>query len=386
MALTDALTGPLAFVAGEASGDLIAAPVIAELRRRHPATPCVGLAGDRMRAAGCEGWWHTRELSVRGYAEVLRELPRLLRLRRDLRERLLALRPAVTVGVDAPDFNLALERGLRAAGLPTVHFVSPSIWAWKRERIEAVRAAADCVLLVFPFEVPLYEAAGVPAVYVGHPVASAIPLVPDPAAARARLGLGSGPLVAILPGSRAAEIAHLGDAFLGAAELLAAGDSAVRFVLPAADAYLAQALRPHLERHPRAAAATTVLDGRSHDALEACDVALVASGTATLETALFKRPMVVAYRVPTLTWWIMRRHGYLPWIGLPNIMARRGIVPEFWQDEMQPSRLAEALRDQLNDGANAAALRERYTEMHLALRRDTACLAADAIEATAARR
>jgi len=369
------------FVAGEASGDLLAAPVVAALRAGDGALHCAGIAGDLMRAAGCEGWWHTRELSVRGYAEVLRDLPRILALRRSLRLRLLRERPAVMVGVDAPDFNLGLEVSARAAGLPTVHYVSPSIWAWRRERIEQVRAAADRVLLIFPFEQALYDAARVPAVYVGHPLASAIPDVPDRAAARARLGLSdtAGQVVAVLPGSRRAEIAYLGPAFAGAIQRLIGDDPKLRFVIPAADPSIGSSLRLLLDRYPSAAAATTVLAGRSHDALEAADAVLVASGTATLEAALFKRPMVIAYRVPRLTWWIMRNRGYLPWIGLPNILANESLVPEIWQDAVTDASLARAVRRQLDDHAQVARLQERFAAMHASLRRDTAALAAQAI-------
>jgi lipid-A-disaccharide synthase len=339
-----------------------------------------------MRAAGCAGWWHTRELSVRGYAEVLRDLPRLLRIRRTLRDRLLVDPPAVMVGVDAPDFNLGVERRLRAAGIPTVQFVSPSIWAWRRERIEQVRAAADRVLLIFPFEKALYDSAGIAADYVGHPLAGTIPMRPDATAARGRLGLGAGPLLAILPGSRRAEIAFIAPAFFGAADRLAQADGAVRFVVPVADAALRPMIDQVLAMHPRAAAATTLLQGRSHDALEAADAVLVASGTATLEAALFKRPMVIAYRVPRVTWWMMRNRGYLPWIGLPNILANASLVPELWQDAVTPAALADALRRQLDDAAGTAQLRERFTLMHEQLRRDTPQLASEAILATMARR
>jgi lipid-A-disaccharide synthase len=380
-------SGPLlAFVAGEASGDVLVAPVIAAVRERVPQARCVGIAGDRMRAAGCVGWWHTRELSVRGYAEVLRDLPRLLRIRRTLRDRLLADPPAVMVGVDAPDFNLGVEQRLRAAGIPTVQFVSPSIWAWRRERIEQVRAAADRVLLIFPFEKALYDAAGIAADYVGHPLASTIALHPDAAAARARLGLGAGPVVAILPGSRRAEITFIAPDFFGAAEQLARADGAVRFIVPVADPALRPLIDHALALHPRAAAATTLLQGRSHDALEAADVVLVASGTATLEAALFKRPMVIAYRVPRLTWWIMRNRGYLPWIGLPNILANASLVPELWQDAVTPAALAGALRRLLDDPVGAARLRERFALMHEQLLRDTPRLASEAILATMSRR
>lgn len=369
-----------AFVAGEASGDLIAAGVIAELRRRASELRCVGVGGDRMIAAGFEPWAHVRELSVRGYIEVIRHLPRLLRLRSRLLTRLRNDRPAVFVGVDAPDFNLGLEEKLRAAGVPVVHYVSPSIWAWRSERIEQIRRAVDRMLLVFPFEQKIYDEAGIPATYVGHPLAGMIPLQPDAEAARARLNVpNDGPVVAVLPGSRLDEIRHLGPPFLEAMKRLAANEPDLRFVLPAADAMLKIELKRMLAAHPELAARLRIIDGRSHDCLEAADVVLVASGTATLEAALYKRPMVIAYRMPGLSAWIMRRKGAIPFVGLPNILAGEPLVPELLQEQATPVAIAEAVGAMLTDGARRAALTERFTAMHRELLRDTAALAADSI-------
>lgn len=376
----------IGFVAGEPSGDLLAAPVLAALRERVPDVRFAGIAGDRMVAAGCEAWWHIRELSVRGYAEVLRELPRLLRLRAALRERLQRARPLAVVGVDAPDFNLQLEARLRAAGVRTVHYVSPSIWAWRRERIEAIRRAADRVLLVFPFEQQIYDDAGIAATYVGHPLASAIPSAPDAPAARARLGLpddAAATWVAVLPGSRTAEVDYIGPAFCGAMALLRRREPRMRFVVPAANGALRARLETQIDAQPGLREATTVVDGRSHDCMEAADAVLVASGTATLEAALYKRPMVIGYRMPRASWWIMRRRGYLPWVGLPNILAREFVVPELLQDALTPEAIADALLRQLADAAGLARLRERFAAMHASLARDTPALAADAILATA---
>lgn len=371
------------FAAGEASGDLLAAPVIAALRERLPQARCAGIAGDRMIAAGAEAWWHVRELSVRGYAEVLRELPRLLRLRAALRRRLLAARPAVVVGVDSPDFNLRLEMQLRAAGVPTVHYVSPSIWAWRPKRIEKIRRAADRVLLVFPFERRIYDEAGIPAAYVGHPLASAIPAQPDAAAARARLGLpAADPVVALLPGSRRAEVQHIGPAFIAAAALMLEREPRLRFVLPVADPSLRPWLAPAIEAAGAAASRIVLVEGRSHDCLEAADGALVASGTATLEAALFGLPMVIAYRMPAASYWLMRQMGEVKFIGLPNILAGEALVPELIQDEATPPRLARALLAQLDDAPRCTWLRERFALMHAELKRDTPRLAAEAIIAT----
>lgn len=373
----------IGFVAGEASGDLLAAPVIGALRERLPGVACAGIAGERMIDAGATAWWHVRELSVRGYAEVIRELPRLLRLRGALRTRLLAAHPAVVVGVDSPDFNLRLEMQLRAAGVPTVHYVSPSIWAWRPQRIEKIRRAADRVLLVFPFEQKIYDDAGVAATYVGHPLASSIPQQTDAASARARLGLPiDGPVVALLPGSRRAEVEHIGPPFIEAAALMSRREPRLRFVLPVADPRLRPLLAPALDAAGAAADRIALYDGRSHDCLEAADGVLVASGTATLETALFGKPMVIAYRMPTISYWIMRQMGTLTFVGLPNILAGEGLVPELLQHDATPRRLADALLAMLDDAPRCQRLRERFASMHAMLKRDTPRLAAEAIIAT----
>ncbi len=373
----------IAFLAGEASGDLLASLVLPELARRSPADELVGIGGDRMIEAGLLPWHHSRELAVRGYVEVLRHLPRLLALRRSLAQRLTAQPPRAFVGVDAPDFNLGLELKLRAAGVPTVHFVSPSIWAWRPERIELVRRAVDHMLLIFPFEQAIYDQAGLRATYIGHPLARVIPMFPDEAAARVRLGLGEGdPLVAILPGSRADEVRWCGPNFFAAAELMLASEPKLRFVVPAADAERRRQIETLLATHPRLAEATAITSGRSHDVLEAADAVLVASGTATLEAALYKKPMVIGYLMPRLSAWIMRRKGLIPWVGLPNILAREFLVPELLQEDATPSAIAHSMLEQL-DAGRRAQLVERFTAMHESLSRDTPALATEAILATA---
>lgn len=383
----------IAFVAGEASGDLIAAPVVQALRRLDPPVACAGVAGERMIAAGCQAWHHVRELSVRGYVEVLRELPRLLALRRDLARRLTPAACAALVGVDAPDFNLALETRVRRRGVPTIHYVSPSIWAWRGGRIERIRRAADRVLLVFPFEQEIYDRAGIPATYVGHPLASAIPLQPDRQAACRRLAeagvaaaQGGRTLLALLPGSRRAEIEYIGPVFLAAACRLAQSLGDAHFLLPVADASLRRIVEEQvraLERTPGGSALAgrlTLVEGRSHDCLEACQGALVGSGTATLEAALYKRPMVIAYRMPPLSAWIIRRiGGYLPWVGLPNILARDFLVPELLQEQARPELIARALLQVLEDEHGQRRLAERYAQLHESLRRDTPALVLQAI-------
>lgn len=372
--------GTCVFVAGEASGDLLAAGVITQLHRLAPELRCAGIGGDRMIAAGFDAWAHVRELSVRGYVEVLRHLPRLLRLRSSLGRRLSEQPPAVFVGVDAPDFNLGLEEKLRGRGIRVVHFISPSIWAWRAERIEQIRRAVDRMLLVFPFEQKIYDDAGVDATFVGHPLASMIPMVPDAAAARTRLGIATnGPIVAVLPGSRTDEVRHNAPTFLAAMVQLLGREPGLHFVVPAADAQLKASLQRMQQAHPDLATATMIFDGRSHDCLEAADVVLVASGTATLETALYKRPMVIAYKMPPFSAWLMRRKGRIPYVGLPNILSGEFVVPEFLQEHATPEALASALHAQLHDAGLRARLEQRFAVMHEELRRDTAALAAQAI-------
>jgi lipid-A-disaccharide synthase len=375
-------------VAGEVSGDLLAAPAIRAIRANDSNWRVAGVAGDRMIGAGCEPWHHVRELSVRGYAEVLRELPRLLWMRRSLRRRILASGCRVLVGVDSPDFNLALEAAVRAAGVPTVHYVSPSIWAWRGDRIERIRRAASHVLLVFPFEQRLYARSGIAATYVGHPLAQQIALRPDQDAARARLGItGRDTVIAVLPGSRKAEIDFIGPAFFGAADRVAAAIGGVRFVVPVADSTLRPRIEALIEHYPRLAPITSLIEGRSHDCLEAAHAVLVTSGTATLEAALFKRPMVIAYRMPRLSAWIIRKiGGYVPWVGLPNILAGEEVVPELLQDEVTDSALAAALIRQLEDHAGQARLAERFEAIHESLRRDTPSLVADVVLSVAGTR
>jgi lipid-A-disaccharide synthase len=376
----------IAFVAGEASGDLLAAGVVAELKRRDPALVLAGVGGDAMIAAGFDAWHHVRALSVRGYVEVLRHLPRLLRLRRALAERVGSWRPRAFVGVDAPDFNLGLEERLRASGIRTVQFVSPSVWAWRPERIAQVRRAVDRMLLIFPFEQKIFDEAGIPATYVGHPLAARIPLVPDSSGARARLGVtADAGVVAVLPGSRPDEVRYLMPTFAAAMARMHAQAPSLAFIVPVADASLRPAIDGALAEQPSLSGRVQLVDARSHDCMEAADAVLVASGTATLEAALYKRPMVIAYRMPWLSAWIMRRKGRIPYVGLPNILAGEFVVPELLQEAATPDALAQAMLQQLHDDAGRARLAARFTEMHHELIRDTPRLATDAILAEAAR-
>lgn len=366
-----------AMVAGEASGDLLAGLLLEGLRRRWPGLSAAGIGGPRMAAQGFQAWWPHDRLAVRGYVEVLRHYRGIVAIRDELKARLLAQRPDVFIGVDAPDFNLDLEAALRAEGIRTVHFVCPSIWAWRADRVEKIRRSAGHVLCIFPFEPALLARHGIPATYVGHPLADVIPMVPDKAAARAALGLGgSETVVAILPGSRRSEVDYLAARFFAAAAFIARQAPGTRFVVPALPA-----LKAGVEAAARAAGVQAlVLDGQSHTALAACDATLIASGTATLEAALFKRPMVIAYNMNWISWQIMRRKKLQPWVGLPNILCGDFVVPEFLQDEARPEALARAVLDWLAAPAKIAALEQRFTALHSELLRDTATLATDAIE------
>jgi lipid-A-disaccharide synthase len=368
----------LALVAGEASGDLLAGLLLAGVRQRWPDARLVGIGGPRMAAHGFEAWWPHDKLAVRGYVEVLRHYREIKGIRDALGDRLLAERPDAFIGVDAPDFNLGLEARLRAAGIKSIHFVCPSIWAWRAGRVDKIVRSTDHVLCLFPFEPALLARHGIAATYVGHPLADAIPLEPPRAAARAALGLpADAPVVALLPGSRRSEIESIAPLFLHTAARLAQGRPGLRFVLPVVPG-LRGLLEPLVARHA-AGVPVQLLDGRSHEALAACDVTLIASGTATLEAALFKRPMVIAYKMHPLSWQIMKRMQLQPWVGLPNILCEDFVVPERIQSAATPGHLAEDVLAWLDAPERAAALERRFTELHHLLRRDTARTATDAI-------
>ncbi|MDT7835449.1 lipid-A-disaccharide synthase [Aquabacterium sp. OR-4] len=368
----------LALVAGEASGDLLGGLLLAGLKARWPQLQAAGIAGPRMQAQGCQAWWPHERLSVFGYVDALKRLPELLRIRRQLGDRLLAERPAAFIGIDAPDFNFGLETRLREGGLKTIHFVCPSIWAWRGERVARLRAAADHVLCLFPFEPELLQRHGVSASFVGHPLADAIPLEPPRAAARTALGLADADtVVALLPGSRRSEIAHIAPRLLAAAALMQRQRPGLRFVMPVVPG-LASLVEPLIAQHAKGVAIER-LDGQSHEALAACDVTLLASGTASLEAALFKRPMVITYHLAWLNWQRMKRMRYQPWVGLPNILAGKFLVPELIQDEATPEALAREGLALLDDAPRRAALERRFTEIHHQLRCNTAQRAADAI-------
>ena len=393
-------------VAGEASGDLLAGLLLDGLRARWPQLTTAGIGGAHMTAHGFDAWWPIEKLSVRGYLEVLPRLPELLSIRKQLARRLLTERPDLFIGVDAPDFNFDLEARLKKAGIKTLHFVSPSFWAWRPEKLLKLKAAADHVLCLFPFEPELLAEHGIAATYVGHPLANVIPMQPDRTAARRVLGLDeNATVVALLPGSRAAEVKYLLSGFFQAAALIRQARPATQFIVPAV---------PHLLTQIEAAArvsglgdALKVVRGQSHAVLAACDVTLIASGTATLEAALFKRPMVIAYAMPAFSYRLMRKKRQLPWVGLPNVlcaprewlhrpagmsahdMADRTdapfVVPELIQDAATPAALAQAVLDWLAAPEKIAQLQQRFTALHHELKRDTPRLATDAIETLLAR-
>lgn len=366
-------------VAGEASGDLLAGLLLGGLKARWPELSAFGIGGPRMAAQGFDAWWPHDKLAVHGYAEALRHYRELVGIRSALGDRLLKERPDVFIGVDAPDFNLGLETRLKAQGMRTVHFISPSIWAWRGKRIEKIRAAADHVLCIFPFEPEIYEKHGIAASYVGHPLADAIALDPPRAESRRALGLADdAQVVALLPGSRRSEIQYIAPRLLQAASLMKRQRPGLEFILPVVPGLRAM-LEPMVAQHAPAAQ-VRLLDGMSHEALAACDVTLVASGTATLEAALYKRPMVIAYVMNWLSWHMMKRMGYLPWIGLPNILLREFAVPELLQDRVTADNLAEAAYRWLDDPQACSALSQRFMGLHHELRRNTALAATDAIE------
>ncbi len=370
----------IALVAGEASGDLLGGLLLDGLKARWPDAEFVGIGGAQMQRRGMQAWWPSEKLAVRGYIEVIKHYRGLLRIRNELKARLIAEKPDVFIGIDAPDFNLDLERDLKAAGIRTVHFVSPSIWAWRPKRIEKMRAAVDHVLCIFPFEKKLYDDAGIAATYVGHPLAPMIPMQPDKNAAREKLGLLlTDTVIALLPGSRQDEIKYLISRYFEAVALINTARGAIKFIVPCVPS-----LKHAIERAACAAGVQgdmQLLDGQSHLALAACDVALVASGTATLEAALFKRPMVITYNMNALSWAIMKRKKLQPWVGLPNILCGDFVVPELIQEDATPKALAAAILAWLDAPESMSAVEKRFAALHENLLRDTPRLCANAIDA-----
>ena len=363
----------VALVAGEASGDILGSGLMRALKARHPDVRFIGVGGPLMEAEGLQSYFPMERLSVMGLVEVLGRLRELLKRRKDLIQTLIGEKPDVFIGIDAPDFTLTIELKLRQAGIKTVHYVSPSVWAWRQKRVFKIREGCDLMLTLLPFEAKFYEEQGVPVRFVGHPLADTIPLQADRSAARASLGFGDGPLVALMPGSRGGEVGRLGEVFLDTAKRLQHLIPGVRFVSPCAN----PARRAQLEQMLQGRdLPLTLLDGQSHLALAACDAVLIASGTATLEALLYKRPMVVAYRLAPLTFWILKRMVRSPYVSLPNLLAQRLLVPELLQDAATPEALATTLAPLVREGGEQT---DSFDRIHRSLRRDASNQAAEAV-------
>jgi lipid-A-disaccharide synthase len=369
-------------VAGESSGDQLGAALIKALRERVPDVHCFGMAGPKMVAEGCEAWVSSDELSTMGLVEVLHHLPRLLRLRASLAERFRRAAPDVFVGIDVPDFNLGLSKRLKRSGLKTVQYVSPQVWAWRQGRVRTIRHSCDLILCLLPFETEFYTQHGVRAEFVGHPLADQIPLQVDRAGARAALGMdAAATIVALLPGSRMGEVQHLGSDFAAAAQWLAARDPRMQFVAPMASARVRAVFERQVARLPGPAATIRLLDGQAQQVLAACDGAIVASGTATLETLLTGRPMVAAYRMGAVTAFLLRGLALIkvPYFSQPNLLIGRALVPEFLQEQVNGPALGAALLSELNDSARVSELQVEFRRVHETLRRGGAGRAAAAI-------
>ncbi len=371
----------IALVAGEASGDLLGAHLIAALKAKLPGAIFYGIGGPRMEGQGMTCWWPMGELSVMGYWDALKNYRRIAGIRRQLKKRLKSERPDIFIGIDAPDFNLGLEASMKAAGVPTVHYVSPSIWAWRGGRIHSIGRAVNRVLALFPLEPPLYQKEGIPVTYVGHPLADSIPLTTDRLAVCEKLGLPKTvPMFALLPGSRRGELETMADTFIQTARLIRERyQPQAQFVVPLATRETRLQFEAAMYRQQAADIPFRLLFGHAQDAVGAAHVALIASGTASLEAALIKRPMVITYRIAKFSYWLMKRMAYLPYVGLPNVLCGRFVVPEILQGAATPENLAEALNQLYVDKENSAAIEAAFTDLHLQLRQNTAEKAAQAV-------
>ncbi len=367
-------------VAGEASGDLLASHLIRAIKRHLPDAEFFGIGGPKMQAEGFDVRWPCELLAVHGYVDALKRYRELSGIRKTLLSQIRRERPAAFIGVDAPDFNLWLEGKVKRAGMPAIHFVSPSIWAWRGGRIKRIAQSVTRMLCLFPFEPQIYDRAGVPVSYVGHPLADVFPLHPDRAAARELLGLNAGrKVIALLPGSRQSEVRNLADTFITTAKLLLARRSDITFLVPLATRETRALFEEAIHRNDVGELPIRMLFGHAVEAMTAADAVLVASGTASLEAALLKRPMVITYRIGKWQYRLMKRLAYLPWVGLPNILCNETMVPELLQDDASPDKLADALEAWLVDTDAVAHVVERFTELHLTLRQNTAEKAAAAI-------
>lgn len=371
----------IAMVAGEPSGDLLASHLIAALKERLPDAVFYGIGGPKMQGRGFDSWWPMEKLSVMGYWDAIKHYREIAGIRRQLKKRLLDLKPDIFIGVDAPDFNLGLESALKSAGVRTIHYVSPSIWAWRGGRIKKIGRAVNRVLALFPMEPPLYEKENIPVTYVGHPLADIIPMQTSKKVVREKLALPRDyPIFAMLPGSRRGELEMMADTFVQTAKIICDRflPNAI-FVVPLTTRETRLQFEAVIYRQQATDVPFRLLFGHAQDALGAADVSLVASGTATLEAALIKRPMVITYKIAKFSYWLMKRMAYQPYVGLPNVLAGRFVVPEILQDEATPENLAEALIKLYEDKENAAAVEEAFTDMHWQLRQNTADKAANAV-------
>lgn len=371
----------IAMVAGEASGDLLASHLITALKAKLPDAVFYGIGGPKMQAVGFDAWWSMENLAVMGYVDALKNYREISGIRRQLKKRLFDLRPDIFIGVDAPDFNLGLETSLKSAGIKTIHYVSPSIWAWRGGRIKKIARAVNRVLALFPMEPPLYEKERIPVTYVGHPLADIIPLVTNKLAVREKLAMPRDvPVFALLPGSRRGELEMMADTFVQTAKIIRERylPNAL-FIVPLTTRETRLRFEMAIYQQEAGDVPFRLLFGHAQDALGAADVSLVASGTATLEAALIKRPMVITYKIAKFSYWIMKRMAYQAFVGLPNILAGRSVVPEILQDEATPEALAEALFKLYEDKENAEAVAEAFTDIHLQLRQNTAEKAANAV-------
>lgn len=371
----------IAIVAGEASGDLLGSMLMTAIKEAAPSVRFIGIGGPKMQAIGMDVLFPMEKLAVRGYVEVLRHYREIVGIRSKLRERFLAEPPDLFIGVDAPDFNLDLELALKQSGVPTVHYVSPSIWAWRGERIHKIKQAVSHVLALFPFEAPLYEKAGVPVTYVGHPLADFLPYQPKRAEMREQMRImpKTAKVFAFLPGSRQSEVRQLAHTYIETAKLILQKLPEAQFLVPLASRETRNIFEEVLWKLEAQQLPITMLFGHAHDAMVAADGVLVASGTATLEAALLKRPMVITYKMPALSWWLHKRKMYQRYVGLPNILAGRFVVPEILQDDATPENLAQALLNLVNNKNAVAELEETFGAMHQTLRQNTAQKAASAI-------
>ena len=371
----------IGIVAGEASGDLLGSHLIRALKKQRPDIQFVGIAGPKMIAEGAHTLFPMERLSVRGYVEVLRHLPGLLSIRRQLRRYFIKNPPDLFIGIDAPDFNFSLEKSLKRKGIRTIHYVSPSIWAWRKGRMKKIKRAVSHMFALFPFEPVLYEQENIPVTYIGHPLADMIPLEPDPEAARESLKIKPGKLViALLPGSRQSEVQQLAELFVETARLITHRQPEVQFLVP----LVTRETRTIFERalyknQAEELLPVQILFGHSHLAMEAADAIIVASGTATLEAALYKKPLIVTYRMPALSWLILKRMNYLPYVGLPNILAERFVVPELLQHDATPEKLSETLLQLVNDKAACKQVRADFLRIHKQLRQNSEQKAAKAV-------